>query len=252
MAPLPSGEILITEKVRGLSLVAINGKQSPLVTNTPAVWEEIVKIRGSYVGLGMMLDVVLHPDYANNGWIYLSHTDRCQLDRNSLVPQTMLRVVRGKIDAGSWHSEEVIWSVSTDFYTVIPDNVVAGRLAFDQAGHLYVTVGGKSTYSQLHVLDTPYGKIHRVNDDGSVPRTILLLPPEDRAEPTTRHTVWSLDTAQLRAWHPIHKAVRSGLLKWDRVAGMRSTASLKGVTMAGHCIPKAWTTMANPSPLAKN
>ena len=231
MAPLPSGEILITEKVRGLSLVAINGKQSPLVTNTPAVWEEIVKIRGSYVGLGMMLDVVLHPDYANNGWIYLSHTDRCQLDCNSLVPQTMLRVVRGKIDAGSWHSEEVIWSVSTDFYTVIPDNVVAGRLAFDQAGHLYITVGGKSTYSQLHVLDTPYGKIHRVNDDGSIPEdNPFWLPPEDRAEPTTRHTVWSFGhrTTQGLASHP-----QSGAI-WASEMGPRGGDEINRIVAGGN------------------
>ena len=43
-----------------------------------------------------------------------------------------------------------------------------GRLAFDGRGHLFVSVGGKSTYDNLHVLDAPYGKIHRVRDDGSV------------------------------------------------------------------------------------
>ena len=47
---------------------------------------------------------------------------------------------------------------------------VAGRLAFDDEGHLFITIGGKASYSQLHELDTPYGKIHRVNDDGSVPK----------------------------------------------------------------------------------
>ena len=52
-----------------------------MIENTPTVWKEL--LRGSYVGLGMMLDIALHPDYANNGWIYLSHTERCQLDCNS-------------------------------------------------------------------------------------------------------------------------------------------------------------------------
>ena len=192
MAPLPTGDILVVEKVRGLSVVDQNGKQSPLIEGTPRVWSELVKVRGSYVGLGMMLDVELHPRYESNGWIYLSHADRCQLDCGSLVPQTMVRVVRGRIVDGRWADTEVIWSVDHEHYTVVPDGVAAGRLAFDQAGHVYVTVGGKAPYSNLHVMDTPYGKIHRVRDDGTVPEdNPLWQPPEERAEASTRHTVFS-------------------------------------------------------------
>ena len=231
IAPLPTGEILVTEKVRGLSVVTANGQQSALIENTPTVWKELLKVRGSYVGLGMMLDIALHPDYANNGWIYLSHTERCQLDCNSLVPQTMLRVVRGKIRSGTWHSEELIWSVPTDFYTVIPDNVAAGRLAFDKTGHLFITVGGKSTYSQLHVIDTPYGKIHRVKDDGAVPEdNPYWLPLKDRSEPTTRHTVWSFGhrTTQGLASHP-----QSGAI-WASEMGPRGGDEINRIVEGGN------------------
>ena len=231
MAPLPSGDILVVEKVRGLSLVDQEGQQSALIQNTPQVWQEILKIRGSYMGLGMMLDVKLHPNYENNGWIYLSHTDRCQLDCGSLVPQTMVRVVRGKIHDGIWHSQEVIWSVDTDFYTVIPDNVAAGRLAFDQTGHLYITIGGKASYSKLHELDTPYGKIHRVNDDGSVPEdNPFWQRPEDRSVPSTRHTVWSFGhrTTQGLAAHPESGAI------WASEMGPRGGDEINRIVTGGN------------------
>ena len=231
MAPLPNGDILVVEKVRGLSVVDQEGQQSALIQNTPPVWREMLKIRGSYMGLGMMLDVKLHPNYENNGWIYLSHTDRCQLDCGSLVPQTMVRVVRGKIHDGVWHSQEVIWSVDTDFYTVIPDNVAAGRLAFDQTGHLYITIGGKASYSKLHELDTPYGKIHRVNDDGSVPEdNPFWQRPEDRSVPSTRHTVWSFGhrTTQGLAAHPESGAI------WASEMGPRGGDEINRIVTGGN------------------
>ena len=210
MAPLPDGRVLVVEKVRGLSLVDPEDGGSARVVGTPRVWREIARVQGSYVGLGMMLDVELHPDYNDNGWVYLSHGDRCQLDCGSLVPLSMVRVVRGRIRDGRWQDTEVIWSVHTDQYTIVPDNVAAGRLAFDQAGHLYVTVGGKAHYKNLHILDTPYGKIHRVKDDGAVPQdNPFWLPPDARAQPSARHTVWSYGhrTTQGLAAHPITGAI---------------------------------------------
>ena len=228
MAPLPSGDILVVEKVRGLSLVDQEGQQSALIQNTPPVWQEILKIRGSYMGLGMMLDVKLHPNYENNGWIYLSHTDRCQLGAGPSCRKPWFGSCEEKSMTAFGTAKEVIWSVDTDFYTVIPDNVAAGRLAFDQTGHLYITIGGKASYSKLHELDTPYGKIHRVNDDGSVPEdNPFWQRPEDRSVPSTRHTVWSLGTAPLRVWRLILKAALSGHRKWDRVVATRSTGSLQ-------------------------
>ncbi len=77
IAPLPDGRILLVEKVRGLTLVDKLGNQGELIEGTPRVWQEIIEARGSLAVLGSMLDVELHPDYSRNGWIYLSHSDRC-------------------------------------------------------------------------------------------------------------------------------------------------------------------------------
>ncbi|MEM7000565.1 MAG: PQQ-dependent sugar dehydrogenase [Pseudomonadota bacterium] len=206
MEPLPDGRMLVSEKVRGLSVVDTTGSQGEPISGAPEVWGEIIHIRGSYVGLGQMLDVELHPDYASNGWIYVSHTDRCQLDCASPWPRTMVRVVRGRLQGNNWVEQEVVWSVHKDNYTVVPDGVAGGRLAFDANGDLFVTVGGKSTYDNLHVMDTPYGKIHRVHADGQVPDdNPFWLPASERATASSRNTVWSYGhrTTQGLATDPI-------------------------------------------------
>lgn len=189
--PLPDGRTLLVEKVRGLSIIDTQGQQSDLIEGTPPVWSEIVQVQGTFVVLGSMLDVELHPDYDSNGWIYLSHTDRCQLDCGVFWPRTMVRVVRGRLEGNRWVDTEVIWSVHQDHYTEVPDGVASGRLAFDQQGFGYVTVGGKSTYDNLHVMDTPYGKIHRFKDDGSVPADNPFWHDTLEDPASSRNTVWS-------------------------------------------------------------
>ncbi|MEX0345632.1 MAG: PQQ-dependent sugar dehydrogenase [Rhizobiaceae bacterium] len=192
IAPMPGGEILVAEKIRGLSIVDRDGNQSPLIADTPEVWGTLFSLNGAWLNLGTVLDVQLHPDYAENGWIYLSHTDRCNWLCGWVVPGTMVRVVRGRIKDGKWVDQEIIWSVHTDHYTPVPDAVAAGRLAFDKRGYLYISIGGKNTYDKLHQLDTPFGKIHRVRDDGTVPEdNPFWVAAGDRPETSTIHTVWS-------------------------------------------------------------
>ena len=231
IAPLPDGRILVSEKVRGLSLVDSQGVQGELIAGTPRVWKEILNVGGSYITLGSMLDLALHPDYANNGWIYLSYSHRCHGDCGFLVPKTMVRVVRGRINDGAWVDEDLIWSVHPDYYTVVPDAVAAGRLAFDAAGHIYVTVGGKAPYSNLHKLDTPYGKIHRMAEDGSVPEdNPFYLPAAERAESSTRHTVFSYGhrTTQGLASDP-----RSGDI-WSTEMGPRGGDEVNRIKAGGN------------------
>ncbi|MEM9623337.1 MAG: PQQ-dependent sugar dehydrogenase [Pseudomonadota bacterium] len=231
MAPLPDGRVLISEKVRGLSIVELDGRQGPLLEGTPRVWSEIVQVRGSFVGLGMMLDVQLHPDFAQNGWIYLSHSDRCQLSCGSAWPVSMVRVLRGRIHNNQWVDSEIIWSVHKDNYTVVPDGVAAGRLALDGQGFVYVTVGGKSTYDNLHVMDTPYGKVHRVAEDGTVPQdNPFWLPANQRSVASTRHTVYSYGhrTTQGLTAHP-----RTGAI-WATEMGPRGGDEINLIQAGGN------------------
>ncbi|MEM7100264.1 MAG: PQQ-dependent sugar dehydrogenase [Pseudomonadota bacterium] len=231
MEPLPDGRILVAEKVRGLSVVDQNGQQGPLIAGTPEVWGEIIHIRGSYVGLGQMLDVELHPDYATNGWIYFSHTDRCQLDCGSPWPRSMVRVVRGRLAQNQWVDQEIVWAVHKDNYTVVPDGVAGGRLAFDGSDDLYVTVGGKSTYDNLHVMDTPYGKIHRVHDDGRTPTdNPFWKSADERSAASARNTVFSYGH---RTTQGLSTDPRTGLI-WSTEMGPRGGDEVNRIQAGGN------------------
>lgn len=202
---LPEGRLLVTEKTRGVSIIERDGQQGPPLSGAPQVWNTVLSVQGAWLNWGIMLDIALHPDYESNGWIYLSHTDRCWLKCGSLLPTTMVRVLRGRIRGNSWVDQEVVWSVHRDHYTPVPDGVAAGRLAFDHRGYLYISIGGKNTYDKLHNLDTPFGKIHRVHDDGRVPADNPFFVEEGKRDPSsTRHTVWSIGhrTGQGLATHP--------------------------------------------------
>jgi hypothetical protein len=69
--------------MRGLSIIQRDGSRSPLITGTPPVYADSTVFLGQVQGLGWLLDVAPHPDFARNGWIYLHHTDRCT-DCNAL------------------------------------------------------------------------------------------------------------------------------------------------------------------------
>jgi glucose/arabinose dehydrogenase len=175
IAPLPDGRILLAERMRGLSIVSRNGRKSAPIRGTPPVYDDSSVFLGQVMGLGWMLDVVPHPRYERNGWIYIHHTDRCEncnaLSRKSGRPVSMNRVIRGRIRNGQWVDEQIIWQADIETYTDTSDLAAGGRLAFDDAGNVYFSVGMKAALDFLGIQDLslPYGKIHRVRDDGGIP-----------------------------------------------------------------------------------
>ena len=121
------------------------------------------------------MDVALHPDYENNGWVYLHHGDRCSdcnvRSRQSGDVVSMNALVRGRIENGLWVDEETIWRADIETYTATPDMAAGGRIAFDHEGYVFISVGmkGPSNYQGIQDLRQPYGKIHRMHDDGRIP-----------------------------------------------------------------------------------
>jgi glucose/arabinose dehydrogenase len=176
IAPLPDGRILLAERMRGLRIISADGQKSDYIAGTPAVYDDSGIFLGQIQGLGWMLEVALHPDYQENGWIYIHHTDRCsdcnELSRKGDQPVSMNRVVRGRIKDGKWVDQEIIWQAPVETYTNTSDLAAGGRLTFDDKGYVYFSVGMKDTLDFLGIQDLglPYGKIHRVHDDGRVPQ----------------------------------------------------------------------------------
>ena len=179
IAPLPDGRLLLSERTQGVSIIGTDGEQSELITGTPRAYDDIYRLESRLDierGMGWMFDIVLHPNYEENGWIYLHFGDRCEdcndISRERERPVSMNKLVRGKIEEGEWIEEETIWQADMEHYSASSDVAAGGRVAFDNAGHVYFSVGIKvqqPNFRGIQDLSTPWGKIHRVNDDGSIP-----------------------------------------------------------------------------------
>src|SRR5690606_11957811 len=109
------------------------------IRGTPGVFDDGFEMPGIRLvyGQGYLLDVAPHPDYARNGWIYLSHTERCTgcnaQSRETERPVSMVKLVRGRIADGAWIDEQTIWRADLEHYTTTPDLAAGGRIAFDGA-----------------------------------------------------------------------------------------------------------------------
>ena len=153
LAFLPGGRLLITERPGRLRILE-KGKLLPPVSGIPEVW---------HVQDGGMFDVEVHPNNVRNGWIYLSYAEPGPEKTSNTV------IIRGKIRDNAWVDQQVIFKGGPETYT--PQNFHYGsRFVFDREGHLFYSIGDKGRPEDAQDLSKPAGKIHRVNDDGSVPK----------------------------------------------------------------------------------
>ena len=83
----------------------------------------------------------------------------------------MNRLIRGRIRDGAWVDQEVLWQADIETYTDTSDLAAGGRIAFDDKGHVFFSVGMKAPLDFMGIqdLNLPYGKIHRLHDDGRIP-----------------------------------------------------------------------------------
>ena len=192
IAPLPDGGMLVSERMRGLRIIAEDGRTSELIDGTPPVYDDSGVFLGQVMGLGWMLDVAIHPAFEDNGWIYIHHTDRCSdcndLSRRAQRPVSMNRLIRGRIKNGVWIDEEIIWRADIETYTNTSDLAAGGRISFDDENYVYISVGMKGTLDFMGIQDLslPYGKIHRVHDDGRIPADNPFVD-----EPDALKSIWT-------------------------------------------------------------
>ena len=148
LAFLPDGRILVTERAGRLRLVR-EGQVDPLPI------EGVPKVHA--VAFGGLMDIALHPRFAENQLVYLSYTAM-----NERGVTTAL--ARGRFDGRALTSVRDIFVA--DAYEKNPG--AASRIAFGRDGMLYMTVGGALT-AVAQRGDSHMGKVLRLRDDGSAP-----------------------------------------------------------------------------------
>lgn len=151
MTWLPDGSMLITEKDGRLIHFQDNKKTE--ITNVPEVYNS---------GQGGLLDIELHPNYSENGWIYISYASTEGWGEGGHTA-----LIRGKLEDGSLTHIEKLYKAEP--------NTTAGqhfgsRIEFDDDGFLYFSIGERGERDvNPQDITRDGGKIYRLNDDGSIP-----------------------------------------------------------------------------------
>lgn len=155
IAEMPDGRLLVTEVKGNLIIVDTDGEQSRPVAGVPDV---------AYAGQGGFGDVVLHPDFANNGMVYLSYAEAGIGDTRGAA------VARGVLDASgrrpSLSNVEVVWR---QYPKLTGYGHYGHRMLFDDDGYLWITSGDRQKFTTAQDMQSNSGKLIRLNDDGSVP-----------------------------------------------------------------------------------
>ena len=169
MSFLPTGELLVTEKDGRLWMVrASSAENSSSFANVAPETIERVEVSGlpevRAGGQGGLGDVVVHPDYVDNGYIYISYVEREGGISGAAV-------IRARLDLSDPDSPRL--ADQQDIWRQVPKVSGEGhyghRLAFSPDGYLYISSGERQKFDPAQDMEMNLGKVIRLFDDGSVP-----------------------------------------------------------------------------------
>jgi len=154
VAFLPDGRFLVTERPGRLRIVSADGKLSAPLPGVPEVWAQ---------GQGGLLDVVLGPTFARDSTIYFTYAEPRQGGTGTAVARAVL------VDSLSPRLDKV-QVIFRQTPTYESRGHFGSRLAFAADGKLFVTLGERMTAKErAQDLTYHFGKVVRINPDGSVP-----------------------------------------------------------------------------------
>jgi glucose/arabinose dehydrogenase len=188
MAFLPNGDMLVTERPGRLRVVRGGKLQEKPVEGVPGVAAR---------GQGGLLEVALHPDFANNRFVYLSYS---KPDTGTMATTA---VGRGRLEGDKLVGFTDIFVAQTRG----AGGHFGSRLAFDRAGFLFITVGDRmvppSGNLEAHPaqdLSNHHGKLIRLHDDGRVPSDNPFVGRDG-----ARGEIWSYGHRNMQALliHPV-------------------------------------------------
>jgi glucose/arabinose dehydrogenase len=182
LAFLPDGRMLVTERPGRLRIVARDGRLEPQpIVGLPKIEEH---------GQGGLLDVALHPRFADNALVYLSFAERGDGGYGSAV-------LRGRLSGNRLEAAEVLYRQQPKSRG---GRHFGSRLVFDRAGFLYITQGDRGEQERAQNLGDLAGKVVRLHDDGRVPADNPFV-----GKPGARAEIFTLGNRNVQgaALHPV-------------------------------------------------
>lgn len=210
---LPDDSLLVTEKNGSLILINLETGDQDEIRGVPdtQIW-----------GQGGLMDVVTHPDFSINSYLYLAFA--APVPGNEVVT----RVVRATLE-GFRLVDHI------ELFSALPASVegyhFGSALTFDDDGFLYITSGERGVRGPVQDLDNSLGKVIRLHDDGSVPADNPFVDDESALpeiftlghrnpqailiEPETRE-VWAIEHGP-RGGDEVNRLVAGGNYGWPVV-----------------------------------
>ncbi|WP_418636198.1 PQQ-dependent sugar dehydrogenase [Winogradskyella sp.] len=148
---LPDNSILITEKSG--ELIHFKDGKKTAISGLPEIY-----VRGQ----GGLLDIILHPDYATNGWIYFSYASPKGEGSGGNTS-----IARAKLKNNSLTDLQVLYKAKPN---TTKGQHFGSRLVFDKNGYLFFSIGDRGNRDENpQDITKDCGKIYRLNADGTIP-----------------------------------------------------------------------------------
>ncbi len=149
---LPDDSMLITEKSG--ELIHFKAGTKTKISGLPKI---------EVLGQGGLMDIELHPNYQENGWIYLSYASSEDDDEDT----ANTTIMRAKIKNNILIEKQVLYKASPDSGR---GQHFGSRIEFDNYGYLYFSIGDRGNRDENpQDITLDCGKVYRLNDDGSIP-----------------------------------------------------------------------------------
>lgn len=153
LAELPNGDLLVTERPGQLRLIRDGVLRAQPIPGVPAVFNR---------NQGGLFDVRLHPAFASNRQLYLSYAQPCQQGATTAVARAVLEPAQ---DTGGYRLAQVEAVFSADACRD-GGRHFGGRMAFDEEGRLYLSVGDRGHRGDVQDPHNHLGSVVRLTDDG--------------------------------------------------------------------------------------
>ena len=147
MVFLNQKELFWTEREGAIKKIHIPTRQITLVTGGPKVQAK---------GQGGLLDVALHPEFKKNKWIYFTYSIKKKNKQTTAL-------ARGKLKNNKITQLKTLFTAKPFRSSSVH---FGSRLAFDDKGFLFMTVGERGKKKEAQNLGSHLGKLLRLNDKG--------------------------------------------------------------------------------------
>jgi len=190
MAP---GKALVTHFDGELFLLDTASGEAERISGLPKVWRK---------GQGGLMEAKPHPEWKENGWVYLAYNAASGKRNGNTVGMT--KIVRGRIENNRWTGQESIYEAPEETHLGTGRHF-GTRLVFHD-GYLFFAIGDRGHKAMAQRLNKPNGKIHRVRENGGVPEDNPFVDREGALP-----TIWSYGhrNPQGLVLHPIEERIWS-------------------------------------------